>query len=110
TNYHGTTHPSQPNYWSTIAQSTFRGIVDPSSNKTINGDNGDNSYNLTGAPHIGDSLEAAGLNWAIFSENYPGNATNCFIEPPLQAQAQPLRFFRLHLQQPCPLWCPRQEL
>ncbi|KAI8618145.1 hypothetical protein BC830DRAFT_1050065, partial [Chytriomyces sp. MP71] len=79
TNYHGTTHPSQPNYWSTIAQSTFRGIVDPSTNKTINGDNGDNSYNLTGAPHIGDSLEAAGLNWAIFSENYPGNATNCFI-------------------------------
>ncbi|KAI8620376.1 hypothetical protein BC830DRAFT_1237226, partial [Chytriomyces sp. MP71] len=76
TNYHGTTHPSQPNYWSTIAQSTFRGIVDPSTNTTINGDNGDNNFNITGSPHIGDSLEAAGLDWAIYSENYPGN---CFL-------------------------------
>ncbi|KAI8620375.1 hypothetical protein BC830DRAFT_1050539, partial [Chytriomyces sp. MP71] len=80
TNYHATVHPSQPNYWSTIAQSTFRGLIDAKSKKPIDQDSGDNTFNVTGAPMIADSLEAAGLDWAIYSENYPGNATYCFTD------------------------------
>ncbi|KAJ3290268.1 hypothetical protein HDU79_003423 [Rhizoclosmatium sp. JEL0117] len=87
TDYHGTTHPSQPNYWSTIAQSTFRGIKvsNVSDNdsadwgQVIDGDNGDDVFDITGVTTIADSLEAAGLSWGIYSENYPGNATNCFL-------------------------------
>ncbi|KAI9208373.1 phosphoesterase family-domain-containing protein [Polychytrium aggregatum] len=75
TNYHGTVHPSQPNYWSTVGQSTYRDLIDPATNTIINGDNGDDSFNITGRTNIADSLENAGYTWKIYSENYPGN---CF--------------------------------
>ncbi|KAJ3060347.1 hypothetical protein HDU98_003681 [Podochytrium sp. JEL0797] len=85
TNYHGTTHPSQPNYWSTIAQSTFRNAVvgnytgnGKDVGALINGDNGDDIFDLTGPMSIADTLEAAGVSWGIYSENYPGNASYCF--------------------------------
>ncbi|KAJ3094889.1 hypothetical protein HK100_005988, partial [Physocladia obscura] len=88
--YHGTIHPSQPNYWSTIAQDTFRDFIVPNltvssgqSNSAsdvgtkINGNNGDDFFNIEGVRNIADSLEDAGISWAIYSENYPGNATYC---------------------------------
>ncbi|KAJ3282011.1 hypothetical protein HDU79_010311, partial [Rhizoclosmatium sp. JEL0117] len=87
TDYHGTVHPSQPNYWSTIAQSTFRGLKQGNysiNGKTvgaeITGDNGDNMYDIDGSKMIADSLEAAGLSWGIYSENYPGNSTVCYTD------------------------------
>ncbi|KAJ3209429.1 hypothetical protein HDU82_000806 [Entophlyctis luteolus] len=91
--YHGTIHPSQPNYWSTIAQDTFRGTVikdvrvqgdsgvltnGADVGSTINGSNGDDFIDIANVTMIGDTLEAAGLSWAIYSENYPGNSSYCW--------------------------------
>jgi hypothetical protein len=60
-NYQAVTHPSQPNYLAMVAGDTF-GITD------------DNNHNIN-ASHLGDLLEAKGLSWKIYSEDYPGN---CF--------------------------------
>src|SRR4051812_44209837 len=57
TNYFAITHPSQPNYIALISGSTF-------------GINSDKDVNLTGN-HIGDLLEAKGLNWKVYAEGYP---------------------------------------
>ncbi len=61
TNYFGVGHPSQPNYLELFSGSTH-GVTD------------DKSHDIA-APNLADQLEAAGLTWRIFAENYPGK---CF--------------------------------
>lgn len=61
TNLSAEAHPSQGNYIAMIAGSSFN--IDNDKNVDLN------------QPHIGDLLEKAGLDWAVFAENYPGN---CF--------------------------------
>ncbi|KAJ3069534.1 hypothetical protein HDU98_007388 [Podochytrium sp. JEL0797] len=86
TDYHGNTHPSQPNYWATIAQSVYPNLVIPNVpdnagedfGAKIDGFNGDDVFNITNSLNIADTMEQAGLSWGIYSENYPGNATYCF--------------------------------
>lgn len=56
------THPSQGNYISMIAGDTF-GITN---DKNIDLDQ----------KHIGDLLEAKGMTWKVYAEDYPGN---CFL-------------------------------
>jgi hypothetical protein len=60
-NYYAITHPSQPNYIALTAGDTF-GITD------------DNNHDLS-VGHLGDLLEAQGLSWKVYAEDYPGN---CF--------------------------------
>jgi hypothetical protein len=62
-NYEAITHPSFPNYLALIAGSTF-GIEDDDTDKALKG------------PSIADRLEARGLTWKAYAENYPGN---CFL-------------------------------
>ena len=61
-NYHGLTHPSQPNYIALISGSTHG--VSGSEPVTID------------ALHLGDLLERRGLTWKVYAEKYPGN---CFL-------------------------------
>jgi Phosphoesterase family len=61
-NFHAESHPSQPNYVAMISGST-------------SGVYGDGQVNL-GGNHVGDLLEAAGLDWKVYAEDYPGN---CFL-------------------------------
>jgi Phosphoesterase family len=56
------TDPSQPNYLALISGSTH-GVHD-NDNVSIN------------APHVGDLLEAKGLQWKVYAEGYPGN---CYL-------------------------------
>ncbi|KAJ3191724.1 hypothetical protein HK101_007476 [Irineochytrium annulatum] len=63
-NYGAVEHPSEPNYIALIAGSTF-GILD------------DKQYDLP-ASNIADLLEAKGLTWKNYAENYPGGPGNCF--------------------------------
>jgi hypothetical protein len=86
TNYHAVAHPSQPNYHVTVAgtsmlfRTDFLGCSTDDHNglckgtTVSNGETGDNSYNYTGIPIITDKLEAAGLGWKSYSENYPVQA------------------------------------
>ncbi len=60
-NYHGLTHPSEPNYVG-LASGSTHGIKD------------DGVYNLDGRS-LADLLEARGLTWKTYAEDYPGN---CF--------------------------------
>jgi hypothetical protein len=60
-NYHAITHPSEPNYIALVAGDTL-GVTD------------DTNHNLN-ASHLGDLLEAKGLSWKAYAEDYPGN---CF--------------------------------
>ncbi|MGZ3709777.1 MAG: alkaline phosphatase family protein, partial [Bdellovibrionota bacterium] len=55
-------HPSQPNYIAMISGSTHGVVADG----TVNVD----------ARHIGDLLEAKGLQWKVYAEKFPGN---CFL-------------------------------
>jgi acid phosphatase len=64
TNYFAITHPSLPNYIAAVAGTTF-GIKD---------DKDPRRHNLTGAS-IFDRLDAAGISWKVYAEDYPGN---CF--------------------------------
>ena len=59
TNYFGVAHPSQPNYLELFSGST-QGVTD------------DKKHDIT-APNLADQLEAAGLTWRLYAENYPGN-------------------------------------
>jgi hypothetical protein len=62
-NYHATTHPSQPNYWSLVAGEYFMHTPD--------------NYNHDwDAPHLGDLLDAKGISWKTYQEGYPGD---CFV-------------------------------
>jgi phospholipase C len=62
TNYHGVTHPSQPNYVALTA-GTYDGV------------SGDGNVTLD-IRHIGDLLEAKGKTWKAYAEGYPGE---CFL-------------------------------
>lgn len=64
TNYHGIGHPSYPNYLALTGGSTF--------------DVTSNSQKELDVSSIADLLEAKGLSWAQFAEDYPGTATKCF--------------------------------
>jgi len=55
-------HPSQPNYIAMISGS-------------VDGAGSDGEINLS-RPHLGDLLEAKGLQWKVYAEGYPGN---CFL-------------------------------
>src|SRR5205085_222238 len=59
-NYHAVAHPSQPNYLAMIAGAPF--VSD------------DGSYNLPQS-NLGDLIETAGLSWAEYEEEFPGD---CF--------------------------------
>jgi phospholipase C len=63
TNYHGSYHPSQPNYVAVIAGDNM-------------GVRNDGQYELKG-DSIVDLLEKKGISWKTYQENYPGN---CFAE------------------------------
>jgi len=66
TNYFGVEHPSLPNYVASIAGSTF-GIKDDRSPST---------YNFSTSTHtVIDLLEAKGVSWKMYAEDYPGD---CF--------------------------------
>ena len=62
THYSAEAHPSQPNYIALISGSTF-GVA---SDANVDLDK----------RHIGDLLEAKGLQWKVYAEGYPGN---CFL-------------------------------
>lgn len=64
TNYHGIGHPSYPNYLALTGGSTF-GVTN-------------NAQQELDVTSIADLLEAKGLDWAQFAEDYPGSATTCF--------------------------------
>ena len=66
TNYFGVEHPSLPNYVASIAGSTF-GIKD---------DRAPSVYNFSTSTHtVIDLLEAKGISWKMYAEDYPGD---CF--------------------------------
>jgi hypothetical protein len=56
------THPSQPNYLALVSGSTH-------------GVHGDANVNID-ARHVGDLLEAKGLQWKVYAEGYPGD---CYL-------------------------------
>ena len=62
TNYHGLTHPSQPNYVALFAGSAY-GITD------------DNPVTID-VRNLADLLEANGATWKVYAEDYPGD---CFL-------------------------------
>ena len=59
--YHGVTHPSQPNYIALTSGDTH-GVKD---DKSV----------VLDVKHIGDLLEAQGKSWKVYAEAYPGD---CF--------------------------------
>ncbi|MDD5434650.1 MAG: alkaline phosphatase family protein [Nitrospira sp.] len=69
-NFHGVTHPSQPNYFALTSGSTW---------------NVDNKMITIDGSHIGDLLEAKGKSWKVYAENYPGN---CFLKEKRGAYAR----------------------
>jgi hypothetical protein len=62
TNFMGITHPSQPNYIALTSGS-------------MNNVTGDGVVNLN-VNNIVDLLEAQGMSWKVYAEDYPGN---CFV-------------------------------
>jgi phospholipase C len=62
TDYHSLTHPSQPNYIALTAGSAY-GITD------------DNPVTID-VRNLADLIEARGLTWKVYAEDYPGN---CFV-------------------------------
>lgn len=69
-NFHGVTHPSQPNYFALTSGSTW---------------NVDNGMITLDTGHIGDLLEAKGKKWKVYVDNYPGN---CFLKEKRGAYAR----------------------
>ncbi|MBI5636696.1 MAG: hypothetical protein HZA03_01865 [Nitrospinae bacterium] len=63
-NYHGVGHPSYPNYLALTGGSTFGATSNAQKNLDVSS--------------IADLLEAKGLGWAQFAEDYPGGPANCF--------------------------------
>lgn len=61
TSFTAATHPSQGNYVAMTSGS-------------LNGVKGDGQYNID-VKHIADLLEARGLTWKVYAENYPGNCS-----------------------------------
>src|SRR5262249_29701624 len=62
THFTAVAHPSQPNYIAMVAGSSF-------------GVRSDGNVDLD-QRHIGDLLEAKGLQWKVYAEGYPGG---CFL-------------------------------
>lgn len=62
THFSAEAHPSQPNYIALVSGSTHG--VDSDDLVTLN------------ARHVGDLLEARGLEWKVYAEHYPGG---CFL-------------------------------
>ncbi|CAG8440999.1 11164_t:CDS:2 [Scutellospora calospora] len=67
-NYFAIAHPSLPNYIATVYGSTA-GITD------------DDAHNVSGK-NIVDLLEANGITWKAYMENYPGNCFTGDFAPP----------------------------
>ena len=63
-NFHGVTHPSQPNYVAMIAGDTL-------------GVTSDTQVDIDGKS-IADLLEAKGKSWKVYADDYPGK---CFLDP-----------------------------
>lgn len=61
-NFHAVAHPSQPNYLALTSG-------------TLNGVDSNDSVTLT-ARHVGDLLEAKGMSWKVYAEDYPGD---CYL-------------------------------
>ncbi len=61
-NYHAVAHPSQPNYIALVAGDAYG--IENDTPVTID------------VPHLGDLLEAKGLTWKVYAEDYPGD---CFL-------------------------------
>lgn len=78
-NYHAVAHPSQPNYIAMVAGDAY-GIHDDSP-VTID------------VPHLGDLLDAQGISWKIYAEDYPGN---CFLGPSFTG-SDPGAYLRRHV-------------
>lgn len=62
TRFYAETHPSQPNYIALVSGSTHG--VDTDGNVSLD------------ARHVGDLLEAKGLQWKVYAEGFPGG---CFL-------------------------------
>jgi phospholipase C len=62
-NFRAVAHPSRPNYIAMISGSTF-------------GVKSDDTVTLN-QRHLGDLLEARGLTWKVYAENYPGK---CYVK------------------------------
>ena len=78
-NYHAVSHPSQPNYIAMVAGDAY-GIT---SDAPVTID----------VPHIGNLLEAHGLSWTVYAEDYPGN---CFVGTSAE-DGDPGFFVRRHI-------------
>lgn len=63
TNLFAITRPSQPNYWALTSGS-------------FHGENTNSNVDLD-VKHIADLMEAKGLTWKVYAEDYPGN---CFLK------------------------------
>jgi acid phosphatase len=61
-NYHAVSHPSQPNYIAMVAGDAYG--IDYDTPVTID------------VAHLGDLLDAHGLSWKVYAEDYPGG---CFL-------------------------------
>ncbi|KAJ1567652.1 hypothetical protein HK405_005239, partial [Cladochytrium tenue] len=81
TNYHGTAHPSQPNYWSMVAGNSNYSLVYSGNTTTavaVNGDNGDSAYDIPTQQTIANLLYDAGVSFKSYSEDYP-TPGECFL-------------------------------
>lgn len=87
-NYNAISHPSLPNYLATIAGSTL-GVVD----------DGSVAQHSFPNPTVLDLLEAKGLTWKVYAENYPGNcnlaATNGVAHQYVSKHNPPLYFTKI---------------
>ena len=61
TNFYAVAHPSQPNYLALFGGSTF-GVTD------------DGVHNLAQS-NLADQIEAAGLTWHVYAQDYPGHCS-----------------------------------
>ncbi|KAJ3294593.1 hypothetical protein HDU76_006940 [Blyttiomyces sp. JEL0837] len=73
-NYHAVAHPSQPNYYATIA-GNWKFDQSVVANKTvsaaINGTSGDNDFDIPNQTVITSLLKEAGVSFKVYQENYP---------------------------------------
>jgi len=74
-NYHGTTHPSQPNYWSVIAAAAnfpnHTYVANTTTPFPINGDDGDSPIDIWNEITLAEIMQPAGLTYNMYSEEYP---------------------------------------
>lgn len=81
-NYHGTHHPSQPNYLSLVSgTNTFNRVMTNNDEKihenyTITNNSNIKIYNQ-GIMHLGDLLDLKDITWRVYMESYPGAFETC---------------------------------